>query len=172
MSFLKEAFLVLRLLTNSVYFNADVSFISSLIHSEFIFVCSVGQKSTHCMKEAADVNDLPSRWLVPLGNVAMSGTQLGLCYWLSGHHKGWGGMVDFEGPRWHLPCGPQSRHVLCLCPRRLAAKTCNAQVACPLTFVWGWPMTGMGGRSEDEMKERSEYLFLLLSPCLAPDMPL
>lgn len=54
MSFLKEVFLVLRLLTNSVYFNADVSFISSLIHSEFIFVCSVGQKSTHCMKEAAD----------------------------------------------------------------------------------------------------------------------
>lgn len=88
MSFLKEAFFILRLLTKSVYFNADMAFISSLIHLEFIFVYSVGQTSTYCMKEAADVNDLPSRLLVPLRNAAMSGTQLGLCYWLGGHPEG------------------------------------------------------------------------------------
>lgn len=65
-----------------------MAFIFSLIHLEFIFVCSVGQKFTHCMKEAADINDLPSRWLDPLGNVVMPGTQLCLCFWLGGHPEG------------------------------------------------------------------------------------
>lgn len=32
-------------------------------------------------------------------------------------------------------------------------------------------MTDMGARSEDEMKERSEYLFLLFFSSLATDMP-
>lgn len=42
---------------------------------------------------------------------------------------------------------------------------------CPLASIWGCPMTGIGGRSEDGMKERSEYLFLFLFPYPATAMP-
>lgn len=64
-----------------------------------------------------------------------------------------------------LSCDPW--YILCLCPRRLTANVYIARIACPLTSIWGWLLRGIGGRSEDGMKEKSGYLFLLFFPCPA-----
>lgn len=119
------------------------------------------------MKKTVDVHDfirpISLRKCCHLRSLVCAPLWVGWAEW-------WGGKVSIVGLWMALLVTHSPWYILCLCPRKLTANVYIARVACLLTSIWGWLMRGTGGRSEDGMKEKSEYLLLLFFPCPAIEM--